>query len=106
MHTAFSAPSSAPTAHLPPVSAPTQERFLRLPEVIHQCGLSRSSRYLSDSVKHRYYQCQNVLCSATFRSMESVESIIRLPVASDEPDDDFIQAEMDKEPKQRPSATQ
>lgn len=67
---------------------------------------SRSSRYLSDSIKHRYYQCQNVLCSATFRSMESVESIIRQPVASDEPADDFIQAEMDKEPKQRPSATQ
>jgi hypothetical protein len=38
--------------------------------------------------------------------MESVESIIRQPVASDEPADDFIQAEMDKEPKQRPSATQ
>lgn len=46
---------------------------------------SRTSRYLSDSVKHRYYQCQNVLCSATFRSMESVESIIRQPVAGDEP---------------------
>ncbi|KGI65692.1 hypothetical protein LA04_02400 [Enterobacter sp. UCD-UG_FMILLET] len=28
-----------------PVSAPTQERFLRLPEVIHQCGLSRSTLY-------------------------------------------------------------
>ncbi|MEZ2577341.1 helix-turn-helix transcriptional regulator [Buttiauxella ferragutiae] len=45
MHTAFSAPSSAPAAHLPPVSAATQERFLRLPEVIHQCGLSRSTLY-------------------------------------------------------------
>ena len=45
MHTAFSAPSSTPAAHLPPVSAPTQERFLRLPEVIHQCGLSRSTLY-------------------------------------------------------------
>ncbi|CDL39774.1 FIG033266: Phage DNA binding protein [Citrobacter freundii] len=28
-----------------PVSAPAQERFLRLPEVIHQCGLSRSTLY-------------------------------------------------------------
>lgn len=45
MHTVFSAPSSAPAAHLPPVSAPNQERFLRLPEVIHQCGLSRSTLY-------------------------------------------------------------
>lgn len=45
MHSAFSAPSSTPAAHLPPVFAPTQERFLRLPEVIHQCGLSRSTLY-------------------------------------------------------------
>ena len=45
MHTAFSALFSAPAAYLPPVSAPTQERFLRLPEVIHQCGLSRSTLY-------------------------------------------------------------
>lgn len=45
MHTAFSAPSSTPAAHFPPVSALTQERFLRLPEVIHQCGLSRSTLY-------------------------------------------------------------
>ncbi|WP_289465601.1 integrase arm-type DNA-binding domain-containing protein, partial [Klebsiella pneumoniae] len=29
--------------------------------------------YLSESVKHRYYQCVNVLCSATFRSMEAVD---------------------------------
>ncbi|WP_237932811.1 helix-turn-helix transcriptional regulator [Buttiauxella sp. S19-1] len=45
MYTAFSAPSSPPAAHLMPVSAPTPERFLRLPEVIHQCGLSRSTLY-------------------------------------------------------------
>lgn len=45
MHTVFSAPSSTPAAHLPPVSSTTQERFLRLPEVIHQCGLSRSTLY-------------------------------------------------------------
>lgn len=45
MHTAFSAPSSAPAAHLPPVSAPMTERFLKLPEVLHQCGLSRSTLY-------------------------------------------------------------
>ncbi|CZU85164.1 MULTISPECIES: helix-turn-helix transcriptional regulator [Enterobacter] len=45
MHTALSVPSSRSGEHLMPVSAPTQERFLRLPEVIHQCGLSRSTLY-------------------------------------------------------------
>ncbi|BET80000.1 Phage DNA-binding protein [Edwardsiella anguillarum] len=45
MHTAFSSPSSAPAA--PMMSAPdaVQERFIRLPEVIHLCGLSRSTIY-------------------------------------------------------------
>ena len=45
MHTVSSAPPSPTAAHPMPVSAPTQERFLRLPEVIHQCGLSRSTLY-------------------------------------------------------------
>ena len=45
MHTVSSVPSSPTTAHLMPVSAPAQERLLRLPEVIHQCGLSRSTLY-------------------------------------------------------------
>lgn len=37
----------------------------------------RSSRPLSENVKQRYYQCQNILCSATFRTAESVEEIIQ-----------------------------
>jgi prophage regulatory protein len=45
MHTAFSSPSSAPAAPLMPVSDIAQERFLRLPEVLHLCGLSRSTIY-------------------------------------------------------------
>jgi prophage regulatory protein len=43
MHTAFSSPSSAPAAPLMPVSDAVQERFIRLPEVMHLCGLSRST---------------------------------------------------------------
>ena len=35
MHTAFSSPSSAPAAPLMPVSDAVQERFIRLPEVMH-----------------------------------------------------------------------
>lgn len=42
MHTALTAPSSAPAA---PYAPPFQERFMRLPEVIHVCGLSRSTIY-------------------------------------------------------------
>ena len=42
MHTALTAPSSAPSA---PYAPQFQERFMRLPEVIHVCGLSRSTIY-------------------------------------------------------------
>lgn len=45
MHTAFSAPSSPPAAHLTVGSVPMTERFLKLPEVLHLCGLSRSTLY-------------------------------------------------------------
>ncbi|MCT4708915.1 AlpA family transcriptional regulator [Enterobacteriaceae bacterium H11S18] len=45
MHTAFSSPSSAPAAPMMPVSDAVQERFLRLPEVMHLCGISRSTIY-------------------------------------------------------------
>lgn len=45
MHTAFSSPSSAPVAPPVPFSDAIQERFIRLPEVLHQCGLSRSTVY-------------------------------------------------------------
>ncbi|NDJ56703.1 AlpA family transcriptional regulator [Enterobacteriaceae bacterium 4M9] len=45
MQTVFSSPSSAPAVPLMPVSDAVQERFLRLPEVMHLCGLSRSTLY-------------------------------------------------------------
>ena len=45
MHTAFSSPSSAPAAPPVPFSDAVQERFIRLPEVMHLCGLSRSTIY-------------------------------------------------------------
>ncbi len=45
MHTTLNAHSSAPAAPAMPVSFPVQERFMRLPEVIHVCGLSRSTIY-------------------------------------------------------------
>ena len=45
MRTAFSSPFSAPAAPLMPVSDAAHERFIRLPEVMHLCGLSRSTVY-------------------------------------------------------------
>ncbi|MFU0866144.1 helix-turn-helix transcriptional regulator [Kluyvera ascorbata] len=45
MLTAFSSPSSAPVAPPMPFSDAAQERFIRLPEVMHLCGLSRSTIY-------------------------------------------------------------
>ena len=45
MHTVFSSPSSAPAVPPMPFSETVQERFIRLPEVMHLCGLSRSTIY-------------------------------------------------------------
>lgn len=45
MHTAFSSPSSAPAVPPMQFSDTVQERFIRLPEVMHLCGLSRSTIY-------------------------------------------------------------
>ena len=55
MQTAFSSPSSAPAAPLMPVSDAVQERFIRLPEVMHLCGLSRSVKtWRGRSLKSRH----------------------------------------------------
>jgi len=33
-----------------------------------------------DNVKQRYHQCMNIECSATFRTLESIDGVIRSPV--------------------------
>ena len=45
---------------------------------------TRTSRYLSENVKQRYHQCTNIECSATFRTIESVDGVIR--AAPEKPD--------------------
>lgn len=45
MHTALSVQLSAPAAPVFPANPALSDRFLRLPEVIHICGLSRSTIY-------------------------------------------------------------
>ncbi|MEL5681573.1 ogr/Delta-like zinc finger family protein [Serratia nevei] len=41
---------------------------------------TRGSRYLPDGSKEIDIQCQNIECSATFRTKESVIKIIKEPV--------------------------
>lgn len=45
----------------------------------------RTSRYLSDNVKQSYLQCVNVFCSTTFRTIESIDEVIR-PPAEEKPE--------------------
>ena len=40
---------------------------------------TRSSRYLSENTKERYNQCQNINCSCTFKTHESIADIIVEP---------------------------
>ncbi len=40
---------------------------------------ARTSRYLSENVKQRYHQCTNIECSATFRTTEAIDEVIRPP---------------------------
>lgn len=44
----------------------------------------RTSRYISDVTKETYYQCRNIDCSCTFKTVESVSGIIRRPLSPDE----------------------
>jgi len=38
-----------------------------------------SSRYISRETKDRYHQCQNINCSCTFKTHESVTGMIVTP---------------------------
>jgi hypothetical protein len=46
-----------------------------------QAAHARSSRYLSQTTKERYHQCQNINCSCTFKTHESLSCIIVEPGA-------------------------
>ncbi|MDU3079054.1 MAG: ogr/Delta-like zinc finger family protein [Mixta calida] len=40
---------------------------------------AKSSRYISRETKERYHQCQNINCSCTFKTHETVASVIVSP---------------------------
>ncbi|WP_072055902.1 ogr/Delta-like zinc finger family protein [Tatumella morbirosei] len=45
---------------------------------------TRTSRYLTDTTKEAYYQCQDITCSCTFKTIESLERIICAPESKKE----------------------
>ncbi|MEZ3500764.1 ogr/Delta-like zinc finger family protein [Pantoea sp. KPR_PJ] len=47
---------------------------------------TRSSRYISTETKERYNQCQNINCSCTFKTHESVTGMIVTPGKIDKVD--------------------
>lgn len=40
---------------------------------------AKSSRYISKETKERYHQCQNINCSCTFKTHETLSTIIVTP---------------------------
>lgn len=54
--------------------------MMRCPECQY-ASHTRTSRYLSEQTKEAYYQCTNIECSCTFKTVESVERIITRPQA-------------------------
>ncbi|WP_233966838.1 ogr/Delta-like zinc finger family protein [Pectobacterium polaris] len=38
---------------------------------------TQTRKIFSNNVKQRYHQCRNIECSATFRTLESIEEIIQ-----------------------------
>ncbi|WGL95879.1 ogr/Delta-like zinc finger family protein [Arsenophonus nasoniae] len=44
----------------------------------------RSSFYATKTTKESYHQCKNIECSCTFKTLETLYSIIRRPLSPDE----------------------
>ncbi|CAO98512.1 ogr/Delta-like zinc finger family protein [Erwinia tasmaniensis] len=42
---------------------------------------TRTSRYISGQTKEAYYQCQNIRCSCTFKTIESIAKVLRKPAS-------------------------
>ncbi|ATZ13191.1 ogr/Delta-like zinc finger family protein [Erwinia amylovora] len=54
--------------------------MMRCP-VCNNASHTRTSRYISEQTKEAYYQCQNIRCSCTFKTIESVAKILTKPDA-------------------------
>ncbi|ELY2553965.1 ogr/Delta-like zinc finger family protein [Cronobacter sakazakii] len=40
---------------------------------------TRTSRYVPENLRQRYHQCTSLECSATFRTSETLDGVIRQP---------------------------
>lgn len=52
--------------------------MMRCP-VCRHAAHTRTSRYVTNETKEAYYQCQNIACSCTFKTTESVSRILSFP---------------------------
>ncbi|MCP6065902.1 ogr/Delta-like zinc finger family protein [Klebsiella pneumoniae] len=48
------------------------------------CG-GAGANWRIDNVKQRYHQCMNIECSATFRTTEAIDEVIRPPAEKTPP---------------------
>lgn len=52
--------------------------MMRCPVCQHNSH-TRTSRYLTETAKEIYYQCRNIECSCTFKTIESLDKLITAP---------------------------
>lgn len=52
--------------------------MMRCP-VCRQNSHTRTSRYLTETTKETYYQCRNIDCTCTFKTIESLDKMITAP---------------------------
>ncbi|WP_016854080.1 MULTISPECIES: ogr/Delta-like zinc finger family protein [Halomonas] len=57
--------------------------MMRCP-VCESSAHTRTSRYITRTMKEAYYQCQSISCSCTFKTIESLEKIISAPASEEE----------------------
>ncbi|MBN3065151.1 ogr/Delta-like zinc finger family protein [Pectobacterium aquaticum] len=66
---------------------------------------TRTSKIFLNNVKRRYHQCRNIECSATFRTIESIEEIIQPSQRKDLPVPDIpLSPAMQKKYKDYPAS--
>ena len=53
--------------------------MMRCP-ICNKSAHTRTSRYITKTTKEAYYQCQNISCSCTFKTIESVAKVISSPL--------------------------
>jgi transcription elongation factor Elf1 len=53
--------------------------MMRCP-ICNKSAHTRTSRYITKTTKEAYYQCQNISCSCTFKTIESLAKVISSPL--------------------------